>query len=172
MGDGIVVFRLIVYLIADDARLLCHVGDEGSDHPLAVKAVGRVDDVHDLPRPVVGFPGRCGGKDVRIHGDEPCGYRIGRGSHNHVDSGVGRRVERAVDVRPVEMPGLGFACGPRGFADANDVDARSGHHLHVGVNAIQIARDVFIIVCCAEQNGVGVCAGHVSLLGSAMCCAR
>ena len=58
VGDGIVVFRLIVYLIADDARLLCHVGDEGSDHPLAVMALVPVYDVNHMPRPLVGYTGR------------------------------------------------------------------------------------------------------------------
>ena len=163
LGDGIVVFRLVVHLVADDGRMVGDVGDELADHAFAVEAVGGVDDVHDLARAILALAARGDREHARVEFDEPAGHRVGRRADDDVDAGAVGCVERAVHVGEVEYARLRFAGAPCGFGDADDVQSRSLHHRHVLIDAVNtLHHEIFVVVCGAEQNVVCFVTAHDS----------
>ena len=153
-ADRIVVLGFVVHLIADDGGMAGHMRDKFADHALAVIAVGGVDDVHDLARAVLAGAGRGHGQYVRMHADQPGRHRVGGRAHDDGDAVAFGGVQRAVHVAEVEDAGLRFAGTPRGFGDADHVDAGGVHHPHVGFDAVRALRHVFVVVCRAEQDMV------------------
>ncbi len=163
LGDGIVVFRLVVHLVADDGRMVGDVGGELADHAFAVETVGGVDDVHDLARAVFALPVRGDGDDARIEFDEPAGHRVGRRTDDDVDAGAVGGVERTVHMGEVEHTRLRLAGAPCGFGDADDVQSRVLHHRHVLIDAVNaLHHEIFVVVCGAEQNVVCLVTAHES----------
>ena len=161
IGDGIVVFRLVVHLVADDGRMVGDVGDELADHTFAVEAVGGVDDVHDLARAILALSVRRDREHARVELDEPAGHRVGRRADDDIDAGTLRGVERTVHIGEVEYTRLRFAGAPRGFGDADDVQPRSLHHFHILIDAVDaFHHEVFVIVCCAKKDVVHFVATH------------
>jgi len=161
LGDGIVVFRLVVHLVADDGRMVGDVGDELADHAFAVEAVGGVDDVHDLACAVFALAARGDREHARVEFDEPAGHRVG--ADDDVDAGAVGCVERAVHVGEVEYARLRFAGAPCGFGDADDVQSRSLHHRHVLIDAVNaLHHEIFVVICGAEQNVVCLVTAHES----------
>ena len=163
LGDGIVVFRLVVHLVANDGRMVGDVGDELADHAFAVEAVGGVDDVHDLACAVFALAARGDREHARVEFDEPAGHRVGRRADDDVDAGAVGCVERAVHVGEVEYARLRFAGAPCGFGDADDVQSRSLHHRHVLIDAVNaLHHEIFVVICGAEQNVVCLVTAHES----------
>ena len=162
-GDGIVVFRLVVHLVADDGRMVGDVGDELADHTFAVEAVGGVNDVHDLARAILALSVRRDREHARVELDEPAGHRVGRRADDDVDAGTLRGVKRAVHISEVEHARLRFAGAPCGFGDADDVQSRSLHHRHVLIDVVNaLHHEIFVVICGAEQNVVCLVTAHES----------
>ena len=167
VGDRIVVLGLVIHLIADDRRMVGHVGDEPADHALTVETVGGVNDIHDLACAVFAFAVRGDGEHARVELDEPAGHGVGRRTDDDVDVGALGRVEGAVHIGEVEFARLGFAGAPRGFGDANHVEPGVLHHPHILIDTIDaLHHEVFVVVGGAEKDMVHAVATH----GSSFCC--
>ena len=158
-GD-VVVLRLVVELEADDGRAVRGVRQERSDHPLAVEAVGRVGDVHDLACAVALLVRARLGEHVRVRRHEPRRHRVRGCPDDDVDAGGLHRVERPVDVGEVEHAGPGLQRAPRRLGDADHGEVRRLQHRDVGVDAV--GRHVLVVVGGPVQDLVHVCPAQSS----------
>ena len=151
----VVVLGLVVDLEADHVLVACGALEQGPDHALGVKQVGRAGDVHDLPGAVASRPAAGLREHLGVGGDQPGGHGVGGGAHDHRQPRLARRLEGAVHVGEVEDPGLRFERGPRGLRDADDVVPRLRHHRRVLGGAV--VGEIFGVVGGAVQQTVHRC---------------
>ena len=154
-----VVFCLVVQLVADDVGISRRPGHGLPDDLLRAAAVDGVGQIKILPRAEAVAVQNAGG-ELR----QPAGNGIGGGAYDDPDVPRRRGLDHRCDMGKIIDAVGGLRHGPGGFADADGVDPRLLHQLHVLVHPA--GGEIFLIVRRAEYQFI-VLFVHLFLLCAA-----
>jgi hypothetical protein len=143
----------VVNLEADDGRIVLVVLEDFANHALAIKPVGRIQQVGILAQAIIKIlTAEPRHHDFRMFLVHPRGNRIGRCAHDDANSRRVQLVYHAVHPGRGKLSVLRLPHPPARFPDANDGDARLLHELNVPVQPV--VGHVFRIIGDAVKHGV------------------
>ena len=146
----VVVFGLVVQLESDHTEAVCRDFHEFADDALRVEAEDRMRDVHDLSFSVELSSGYGVDQHVRMAFRHPGRDRVGRCSDDHLKSVCFRRVQNAQDMREIKDTGHRFIGTPGGLRNADSIDPRILHHLHIFLKTF--TGHIFVVIGTSKKQ--------------------